>query len=177
MPKQTRIILIDADVVSHFIYAGELDFISKIFPNKIVILDKVYGELSNFKRKITEVERLVKDKIIEVLPFPEENEIIKKEYAHIRKVMFKGEGESACLAFVAHTQDIIASSNLKDIANYCRNHSIDYLSTMDFLCEALRIKLFDINRCNSFISKVLQNKNKLPVTKIEDHICRPIDFL
>lgn len=30
----------------------------------------------------------------------------------------------------------LASSDLKDIAQYCKTHSIEYLTTIDFLCEA-----------------------------------------
>jgi hypothetical protein len=36
--------------------------------------------------------------------------------------MFKGDGEAACMAIVRFSKDILASSNLKDIANYCKMH-------------------------------------------------------
>lgn len=177
MAKNDRIILIDADVVSHFIYAGEMITLPSIFPNKIFILDKVYDELKRFPRRKTEVDNLLRFKLLELMSFPEENEAVKKEYAHIKKLMLKGDGESACMAVSKFSKNILASSNLKDIANYCKMHSIDYLTTMDFLCEAVKRKIFDITRCNEFIQKVLAAKNKLPVTKIEDYKCREIDFL
>ncbi len=41
-------ILIDSDVISHFISGGMLGLIAAIFPaNKILLLDKVYSELQS----------------------------------------------------------------------------------------------------------------------------------
>jgi len=86
--------------------------------------------------------------------------------------MLKGEGESACLAYVRYTDNIIASSNLKDIRNYCQMHNIQYLTTMDFLCYALKKNVFDLERCNLFIANVLEKRGKLPVKRMEDYKCK-----
>lgn len=162
-------ILIDADVVSHFIKGGQVLTLNKIFPNKIIILDKVYDELKRHKSKIKEVENLLNFKIIEQIPFPFENQNIFKEYLYLKKEMFKGDGESACLAYVKHTRDIIGSSNLRDIKAYCKTHCIELLTTMDFLVEALSKKVLTEQECNEFITKVLAAGSKLPVTKITDY--------
>lgn len=85
--------------------------------------------------------------------------------------MFKGEGESACLAYVRYTNDIIGSSNLKDVKHYCNLHSIELLTTMDFLCEALKREILDEKQCDEFIERVLKAGSKLPVKKIKDYSC------
>lgn len=175
--KKGKIILIDADVVSHFIKAGEIYSLNTIFDYEIRVLDKVYNELKNNLTWKTQIDNLVNQGTLKIEPFPESNNEIKKEYFHIKKVMLKGEGESACLAYVRYTDNIIASSNLKDTKNYCSLHKIQYLTTMDFLCIALENKLFTMNRCNNFITEVLNKKGKLPVTKMEDYNCRLLDFL
>lgn len=47
--NEQRIILIDADVVSRFVTAGEAFIIHQIFPNNpIHILDKVFAELQRW---------------------------------------------------------------------------------------------------------------------------------
>jgi hypothetical protein len=171
-----KIILIDADVVSHFIKAGEIQTLNEIFPYEIRILDKVYEELKNNLSWSTLIDKFVSEGILIIEPFPEENEIIKKEYYYLKKSMLKGEGESACLAYVRYTQNIIASSNLKDIHYYCKLHNIIYLTTMDFLCFALLNNIFTIDRCNNFISKVLLKKGRLPVKTMESFTCREINF-
>ena len=176
MKKDERIILIDADVVSHFISAGEMISIKAIFDIEVYILNKVYDELQKFPKRKLEVDNLLTLGIVKLLPFPEESEQIKKEYTYIKKNLFKGDGEAASLSVARFTNNILASSNLKDIAEYCKMHKIDYLTTMDFLCEAFKKGLFDISRCNSFITKVLNARSKLPVTKMEDYQCKPLNF-
>lgn len=177
MGKDDRIILIDSDVVSHFITGCEIISLPTIVSPKIKILDKVYSELKRFPKKRAEVDNLLHYKLLEQIPFPESDDEIKKEYAYIKKIMFKGDGEAACLAVAKKTNCILASSNLKDIQIYCHDHTIDYLTTMDFLCEAMRKGIFDLKRCNDFIAKVLASGSKLPVNKMEHYTCRTISFL
>jgi hypothetical protein len=112
-----------------------------------------------------------------VLPFPDSDPDVKQEYFWIKKMMDKGDGESATMAVARHHNNIIASSNLRDIKNYCSNHKIDYLTTMDFLCYALTNGRWTESRCNDFISKVLSKKSKLPCKTMSEHSCRPLDFV
>jgi hypothetical protein len=176
MAKKNRIILIDADVVSHFITGQEIYTLPTIFPYKMKILDKVYDELENFKSKKTQVDNLINQKILEIMPFPDDSSEIRKEYYWIKKQMFKGDGESATLAVTRYSNDIVGSSNLKDIKSYCVMHSIDYLSTMDFLCRALETGKMDLARCNNFITNVLKSGSKLPVKSMAQHTCREINL-
>jgi hypothetical protein len=110
------------------------------------------------------------------MPFPEDNMEIKKEYAFLKKSL-KGDGESACMAVARYTDNIIASSNLKDIAEYCKMHHVDYLTTMDCLCKALKRGIFSLKRCDEFIFKVLKAGSKLPVKRMQDFKCRDLGFL
>jgi hypothetical protein len=180
MEKINRIILVDADLVSHFITAGEAESIHLVFPNNpIHVLDKVHAELQNWKSANVGfvISDLLKKKRIKLIDFPEDNEEVKKEYFWIKGMQFKGDGESACLAVARHNKNILASSNLKDIKNYCIMHKIDYLTTMDFLCYALATGVFDESRCDTFLQKVIAAGGKLPVKNMKDYKCRVIDFL
>lgn len=172
--KNERLILIDADVLSHFISGGQITLLPHIFPYPIKILDKVYAEISRMPGRKTEVDNLLNFKLIEQIPFPEDQPEIKKEYLHIKKLMFKGDGESACLAVVRYSKDILASSNLKDIASYCKMHQITYLTSMDFLCQAVKNGQLTESDCNDFIQRVLKAGGKLPVKKLGEYECREI---
>lgn len=77
-----------------------------------------------------------------------------------------GEGESACMAYCRFTSNIIGSSNLRDIRNYCSEHKIAYLTTIDFLYYAWRKGLMSSDDCRSFISVVKAKGSRLP--DIED---------
>lgn len=59
MSKTEKVILIDADVVSHFIEAGEILYLPKIFPYKIHILNKVLKELERWKEKKLSITLLI----------------------------------------------------------------------------------------------------------------------
>ncbi|MCR9080962.1 MAG: hypothetical protein NXH89_00965 [Cyclobacteriaceae bacterium] len=174
--KNEKIILIDADVLSHFISGGQITLLPRIFPYPIKILDKVYAEISRMPGRKTEVDNLLNFKLIEKIPFPEDQPEIKKEYLHIKKLMFKGDGESACLAVVRYSKDILASSNLKDTAHYCKLHQITYLTTMDFLCQAVKNGQLTHSDCDDFIQRVLKAGSRLPVKKLKDFDCREIDI-
>jgi hypothetical protein len=90
------------------------------------------------------------------------------EYA--RLIKFFGKGESACMAYCRFNKEILASSNLKDITKYCEENGIVYLTTMDFLAEALRTKQLTEQECNDFIKNVKAAGSKLPVNSIDEYI-------
>ena len=120
---------------------------------------------------------LLKKKLIKLIDFPEDNKVIKKEYFWIKKMQFKGDGESACLAVARYNKNILASSNLGDIKSYCITHKIDYLTTMDFLCAALATDIFTASRCDAFLTTVVNAGGKLPAKRMKEYECRRIDFL
>lgn len=172
--KNEKIILIDADVLSHFISGGQITLLPHISPYPIKILDKVYAEISRMPGRKTEVDNLLNFKLIEQIPFPEDQPEIKKEYHYIKNKQFKGDGESACLAVVRYSKDILASSNLKDIASYCKMHQITYLTTLDFLCEAVKNGQLSESDCDEFIQRVLIAGSRLPVKKWGEYACREV---
>jgi hypothetical protein len=173
-----RSILIDSDVISHFISAGMLGLIPDIFPaNKILLLDKVYTELERYHQRKPLIDKMISKGAFILLPFPEDDPDIMKEYAYIMKSLFKGNGESACMAVARFRNEIIASSNLKDIRQYCDLHSIDYLTTMDFLFSALQKGLIRHKDCDDFISRVIHAGSKLPVIRMKDYKCRDLQFI
>lgn len=180
MGRYERHILIDADVVSHFVTAGKSLFLKDIFPyNRIYILDKVHRELQQWPsaKLLADVSVLFSRKIIRLMAFPDDNPEIVREYAWIKTMLFKGDGESACLAVARFNKSVLASSNLRDIKKYCEDHHIDYLTTMDFLCEALRVGVFSEEECDLFIQVVKAAGSKLPVSRMAEFDCRTIDFL
>ena len=170
--KKSKVILIDADVVSHFLRAGQITNLNAIFKTPIKMLDVVYNELEQWKGKQQEIENLINFGIIEVIPFPQTNNEIAKEFFWIKKSRYYGDGEAACMSYAKHTENIIASNNLKDTKNYCGLHSIDYLTTMDFLARAIEKGIFTIDQCDEFMSKNKVSKNPFPVEKMKNYEAR-----
>lgn len=119
MSQQVQIVL-DSDVIIHFIKGNCLSILPKILPQyKYVILSIVYDrELSrdsSTKAQIDNQIRLLKN--IQIIPWKPDSNIIK-EFARLNKT--KGTGESACLAYCKFHNNVLASSNLKDTKEYCR---------------------------------------------------------
>ena len=127
-------ILLDSDVVRHFINGNQLLVLSGIFPNRFIMLDKVKDELCRSRGIVVQVNNFLTMTRVPVIPFPTDRAIIR-EYAILLRQF--GEGESACMAVARHQKQFIASSNLRDISTYCKTHGITYLTTMDILLEAL----------------------------------------
>ena len=173
----SKIIIIDTDVVSHFIAADEILSLTKVFPQPIKMLDKVFEELARYPKKQQLVQNLINWKYLEVIPFPTDEVVIYREYLYIKNKLFKGDGESACMAIARFQKNILASSNLKDIGQYCKMHNVDYLTTMDFLCYALKTGFFDEIRCDNFITAVLNQGSKLPVKSMKEYTCRELTFV
>ncbi|MCK5764221.1 MAG: hypothetical protein KAH05_08880, partial [Clostridiales bacterium] len=167
--KDTPKILLDADVVSHFIKGGQLLILPKLYPNQLVILNKVKKELKNIKnvRFKTQVDNFLRISGVEQKDFPEDFKVIK-EYARLKKELSLGEGESACLAFARFDEKyMVASSNLSDIEEYCRENNIIYLPTMDILVAAYNKGMLTKDECNNFITTAKNKGSRLPCNTIE----------
>ena len=71
------------------------------------------------------------------------------EYARLRSSLLLGKGESACMVYCRDNQDVLGSSNLKDIKKYSAN-------TKD--------------EVGAFIADVIAKGSKLPHVDIEKYI-------
>lgn len=159
-------ILLDADVIIHFIKGGHIGVLHTIFPNKLYLLDLVFDEV--FKGALrTQVENLFQYKMIFDLTFSNDMPILK-EYARLKKTY--GSGESACMAYCKFHQDVLASSNLKDIKHYCEENGIQYLTTMDFLAEAYQRGILSEAESDLFIYNVKLQGSKLPCNTIKEFL-------
>lgn len=165
--KTEKLILLDADVISHFISGGQFALLPTIFKNKKVLLDVVANELRASRKFKTYIENVIGTGFIKEINFQGNKQVIM-EYAKLIKTF--GKGESACMAFCKFNKDILASSNLKDITIYCDDNEITYLTTMDFLAEALNEKQLTEQECNDFIRNVKAVGSKLPVDTISEYL-------
>lgn len=154
----SRKIILDADVIIHFIKGDRIGILSSIFPNKLYLIDVVFEEV--FKGKLrTQVENLFKFHMVYDLSISNDMDVIR-EYARLKKIY--DPGESACMAYCRFHKDVLASSNLKDIKRYCKENGIQYLTTMDFLLAAYQKGILDEAECDLFICDVKSRGSKLP---------------
>lgn len=166
---KTKIVL-DADVIIHFVKGEQFSLLLDIFPEyQYIMLDVVYDEVT--------IHRLTKTQIDNTLQFfPGKLATVKfdpkgdsrREYAILRSTL--GKGESACMVYCRDNNDVLGSSNLRDIREYCERNMITYLTTLDFLYYAYTRGKMSKEEVDAFIAVVVSKGSKLPVVDITKHI-------
>lgn len=168
MTTKTKIVL-DADVIIHFVKAGQFALLLDIFPEyQYLILDVVYDEVTVNRATKTQIDNTLSffASRIAAVKFEPKGES-RLEYARLRNIMLLGKGESACMVYCRDNSDVLGSSNLKDIKEYCACNRITYLTTADFLYYAFIRKKMSKEDVDAFISEVTANGSKLPKLDIE----------
>lgn len=171
MVTKTKIVL-DADVIIHFVKAGQFSMLLDIFPEyQYLILDVVYDEVTVNRATKTQIDNTLAflGPRISSVKFDPKGES-KYEYVRLRSSLLLGKGESACMVYCRDNQDVLGSSNLKDIRAYCDQHQITYLTTLDFLYYAFIRKKMTKEGVAEFISDVIAKGSKLPSVDIEKYV-------
>lgn len=171
-----KVILIDADVISHFIGTGHIDDLCKILaPHQLYIVDNVYKEATyhpadaDRKRKVDEwLER--SKSMVRQISFPSRDSIRMEFFRLKHENRLLGDGECACMAMARYGQETIASSNFRDVAPYCTTNHIDYIGVLDILQIAINKKYWTMEQCNKFLEDaVLVNNARFPTCQMENY--------
>lgn len=170
-----KVILVDADVLSHFIAANKIYDLPKILsPHKLMIVEQVYIEASYnpiFDNRQVELDLWMTKCKIPLVRFPYTNKNIKFEFYRLKKKNpLLGKGELACMSMARFGRESIASSNFRDVAAYCEANGIEYIGVMDILLIAIRKGIYTEADCNTFIHAALTiNDARFPVYDIMEY--------
>ena len=126
--------------------------------------EKIKANPESIVETIDEFGNHIKFELIDVIEYKE------KEYALLLRTF--GKGESAGMAYCKFNHDVLGSSNLRDIKEYCQNNGITYLTTLDFLYYALKRNKLTEQECNQFIKEVRSKGSKLPDIDIANYNCQ-----
>lgn len=162
-----RIILLDADVILHFIRGGQLSLLPQVFDSKYWILKRVYKEVQGLGYR-NELDRFISENFnVEEKELPLV-ESVYRVYAELEWSM--GSGESAILALAHVQKHVVASSNVKDVKEYCSTHDIDWITTLDLLAAAYSRGLLSATDCDQCIQDAITAGSKLPNIDIQSYI-------
>jgi len=159
-------IALDADVVIHLVKANKLQLLHELFKRRLVVLDVVLNELFKNHKTRVEVEGLFRLGFIEEIEFP------KKWMGELLQIDKKaiGLGEKATLIYCKNEKNIIASSNTRDILDYCKTKNISYISTLDIFVIAIRKGKLTREEANKLIKVITKNNGSYLCCKtIEEH--------
>lgn len=168
MNQNNKRILLDADVLSHFMTSGNSRLLHRIFPNKKIVLSIVAKEIRRHPTLRGQLAELLDSNELEEVKMPNSPAILL-EFASLSKS--KGPGESACMAVARFDPSVIASNNFRDVRDYCELHQITYLSTMDMIYEGYRSGVMDLATCDYMIYQLMTLKNpaRLPCTNLKEY--------
>lgn len=158
-------VLLDSDVVRHFIKGERIQLLYDVFGPRLIFLDVVRDELFRSSHIVKRVENFISFNSIRVIPLPTDDMRVMKEFTQLTRRF--GYGESACMAYARFNDNIIASSNLKDIVDYCERNAIVYVTTMDILIQCLERRLLAEEEADEFISLVKSRGSILPFNTIK----------
>lgn len=165
MNKKTKIVL-DSDVIIHFVVGGYFSILPSIFPNySFIILNYVYNEQRNeTKKQIDNHINFIKN--ISLVDFKPSCDYLQ-EFAELKQRF--GLGESASMIYCKENKDVIGSNNLNDILEYCKNNDITFLTTLDFIYFAYKNNVLSQKDCNDFIQLLISKGHKILNIKIENY--------
>lgn len=167
MSNKIKIVL-DADVLIHFQKAGYLSLLPDILPEyDCIVLSVVYEEISSIRKQLDRQIQVLGN--IALVTFTPNMEMLR-EYAYLTDRF--GRGESACMAYCRFSNNVLGSSNLRDISDYCKKNGITYLTTIDFLYYAYVRKKLTKEQCDEFIKDVNAKGSRLPIIDISTYSCK-----
>lgn len=170
--KKIKIVL-DADVIIHFAKGCLLHLLPGVFPEcEFVVLDIVRREVKQPTLNQLQNQIAFLQNITEVT-FGETSEQ-RREYARLTSEEGLGRGESACMVYCRYNNDVVGSSNLRDIKVYCDAHHITYLTTPDFLYYGIARGVWTKDDADSFIAQVNALGSKVPVVDFDTYVCTKI---
>jgi len=169
--SEEKILVFDADVLIHFMQAGCFSDLKRIYPNNSkVVLKKVYDEIIYKDSKNMLDSAIYTFKYISLVDFPVDMAMMK-EFAHLTSPLINlGKGESACLSYCKFTQNVVVSSNLKDVKEYCKRQSIELLTTLDLIKWAYENNLWLEQECDQVLQLMVKKGARLPFTSVKAFI-------
>lgn len=66
------------------------------------------------------------------------------------------------MSYCRFTENVVGSSNFKDIRDYCNNNNILYIGTVDFLYYGIKNKIIKQKEAEDILKKMIEKGSKLP---------------
>lgn len=147
----------------------------------MVIMDAVYRETIMLPGRKTIIDNFLRENGMTTISISPVDINVNMEFALIKRLHpLIGDGERTLMAHARFNDEIIASSNFRDIAVYCEENKIDFLGTLDLLAIGLKKRIISAAQCHKFMEEAI-NKNhaRFPagITDITKYNCTKLEML
>ncbi|MEW6183588.1 MAG: hypothetical protein AB1500_10515 [Bacillota bacterium] len=164
----------DNDCLSSFLWVKRLDILSSLFRDEIVVPKVVVTEL-NYLTTVSGgrwawVYRALESKTREGAVSVRDVAVGTEEAVEFMQLTqwtgYKGKrlgkGEAAVLALTRYQGGTVASNNLSDVAEYCRQYGVNLISTDDILCLACQREVISLSEGSELWDGMKARKRMLP---------------
>ena len=157
-----KLIFHDSDALICFLEIDEIEFLKKLF-SKIIIPEAVFEELNENNAPVN-VKNNLNDLISEDFVEVREVEFASSEYIKYKCISEGywtngcpiGRGESAVLAFAIENEGIVASNNLSDVFEICKEYNIPILTVPIIMAFAYELGIYSNLAINAIWCRILQ---------------------
>lgn len=168
-------IILDTDNISFLTQLKIFDKLPKLFSVQLVVLNIVESEVYDCHEPLKS-EMLANIRAhCKLETFPEDNPEVMGHYRALVDLMYKGKGESACLAYArAFKPQCMASNNIKDVGHYCKTHSIPNLTICDILKLFVLKGFFSEADCNKMLVEIkCRHTQDIATYTVDESIFKP----
>ena len=169
-------IYFDTDCISSFLWVKEERLLTSLFKGKIKIPQQVYNELSypGIPQIKARIDTLINsgEVVIEQIftGTPEFGFYTKITTSPDKSHIVIGKGEAAAITLAFASGGIVASNNLRGIAEYVSELNLQHFTTGDILTKGYHASLITEDEGNMIWSAMLSKKRKIGATSFSDYM-------
>lgn len=172
----TEPLFFDTDCLSAFLWVNNESLLAKLYPGRVIIPQSVYAELSvpgiaHLKRRVDTLIQNGDASIKQMDVGSEEHALYQRLTTHPdagHKII--GRGEAAAIAMSKCNNGVLASNNLKDIADYVAEYNLKHVTTGDILFEAFAKGYINETQGNVLWANMLAKRRKLGYSSFSDYL-------
>jgi hypothetical protein len=171
----TSELFFDTDCLSAFLWINNTSILEVLYPNRIVLPEPVYVELSNprvpqLKRRVDSLIETNMASVREIMLDTEEYSLYRTLLKGIPGQRGIGRGEAASIALTKIHNGILASNNYSYIVIYIKKYDLQHTDTGNILLEALRRSIITEDEGNLIWQDMLAKKRKLPAVDFTTYL-------
>ncbi|NCB42810.1 MAG: hypothetical protein EOM59_09340 [Clostridia bacterium] len=172
----TDSLFFDSDCISAFLWVGEQNLLTLLYPGKLAIPKPAYDELAypttpHLKQRI---DSLINNKLATLVTINVDSETYEL-YHKLTNSLDNGQkiigpGEAASIALAKTHNGIVASNNLSDIRFYIDKFELKHITTGDILIDALKRGFITEDEGNMIWMSMLKKRRKLGAESFSEYM-------
>jgi len=170
------VVLFDTDCLSAFLWVSAEHILSSLYSGSIIVPQQVYDELSNpyTPQLKTRLDKLIINGDVVIRSILSD----AAEFKHYMKLtsnpdeghVIIGKGEAAVIALASALGGVVASNNLKDVAQYVSELKLQHITTGNILVKAFEQSLITESDGNNIWRSMLVKRRRIGAASFTDYI-------